>query len=193
MSNLGLHDAIAFANPGQKRSKTMKTGGSETNDHIVVINRVLKFILRAGELHFDVTYVADHLSPFLDVDGAMLSQDFTHFCNNGGRIVHYSEKVACPKYVTILEKLCNENAIFTRMEKLTNVDPKNWTPHHTTLLNNADAHLTRLMLPAEKKCKKRNGTCHMASEELHLATSRLSYWHHLKNRSSPPGTSNKRP
>jgi hypothetical protein len=57
------------------------------------------------------------------------------------------------------------------MEKLAKAHPKNWTPHHTTLLNNADA---------EKKCKKRNGKDHMASEELHLATSRLSYWHHLK-------------
>jgi hypothetical protein len=36
------------------------------------------------------------------------------------------------------------------------------------------------MIRAEKKCKKRNGKGNMASEELHLATSRLSYWHHLK-------------
>jgi hypothetical protein len=56
MSDLGLHDAIAFANPGQTRIKTMKAGGSETNDHILVTNGVLKFILGAGELHFDVLH-----------------------------------------------------------------------------------------------------------------------------------------
>jgi hypothetical protein len=66
------------------------------------------------------------------------------------------------------------------MEKLSKIHPTQWTPHHTTRLNNTNAHLTRLMLRSEKKCKKRNGKSHMASEELHLATSRLSYWHHLK-------------
>jgi hypothetical protein len=70
----------------------MKTSNSETNNHILATNGVLKFILGAGELHFDVTYAADHPSLFLDVNGAMLSQDFTHFCNNGGRNVRKATK-----------------------------------------------------------------------------------------------------
>jgi hypothetical protein len=185
MSDLGLHDAIAFDNPGQTRGETMKTGGTETNDHILITTGVLKSIRSAGELQYDTTYIADHPSLFLNIDGAMLSQNFTHFCNSGSRNIRSNDKKACNKYVAILEKLCKQNAIFTRMDKLLKIHPTKWTPNHTVRLNNADAHLTRLMLRAEKKCKKRNGKGHMASEELHLATSRLSYWHHLK-KSLPP-------
>jgi hypothetical protein len=36
------------------------------------------------------------------------------------------------------------------------------------------------MLRAEKKCKKRKGKGHMYSEDLHLATSRTSYWYQVK-------------
>jgi hypothetical protein len=154
MSDLGLHDAIAYANPGQTRGKTMKTGGTETNDHILVTTGVLKFIRSAGELQYDTTYISDHTSLFLDIDGAMLSQDFTHFCNSGNRNIRSNDKKACNKYVTILEKLCKQNAIFARMDKLSKVHPTQWTPNHTTRNNNTDAHLTRLMLRAEKKMQK---------------------------------------
>jgi hypothetical protein len=36
------------------------------------------------------------------------------------------------------------------------------------------------MKRAENKCKKKRGKGHMYSEELHLATTRISYWHHAK-------------
>jgi hypothetical protein len=86
----------------------------------------------------------------------MLSQDFTHFCNNGGRNVRYSDKVACIKYITLLEKLCTDNSIFSRVDKLYNVNPADWTPRHTATLNNDDAHITCLMIRAGKTCKKIN-------------------------------------
>jgi hypothetical protein len=119
-------------------------------------------------------------SLFLDVDGAMLSQDFTHFCKNEGQNFRYSDKAACRKYINLLEKLCDDNSIFNRVDKLHKKNPEDWTPHQTSALNNVDSHISRLMKRAENKCKKWNSKGHMTSEELQLATSRSSYWHYLK-------------
>jgi uncharacterized Zn-finger protein len=102
MSDLGLHDAIALENKGQTGGETMKTGGSETNDHILVTTGVLNFICSTGELQYDTTYIADHPSLFLDINSAMLSQDFTHFCNNGSRNIISNNKIACHKCMSIL-------------------------------------------------------------------------------------------
>jgi hypothetical protein len=41
------------------------------------------------------------------------------------------------------------------------------------------------MKRAENKCKKKRGKGHMYSEELHLATRRTSYWHHVKKSMLP--------
>jgi hypothetical protein len=100
MSDVGLHDAIAYANPEKTRGKTMKSGGSETNDHILKTGGVLPFITGAGELEYDYTYFADHPSLFLDIDGALLSQDFTHFGNAQCRNLKYNDKTACQDYFT---------------------------------------------------------------------------------------------
>jgi hypothetical protein len=48
MSDVGLHDAIAFASPGRTRGKIMKHRGSEANDHILATGGVLPFIISAG-------------------------------------------------------------------------------------------------------------------------------------------------
>jgi hypothetical protein len=185
MSDVGLHDAIAFANPGRTRGKTMKHSGTEANDHILATGGVLPFIIGAGELEYDYTYIADHPSLFIDIDGSLLSQDFTHFCNDQGRNLKYNDKIACQKYIATLEKLCTDNRIHERATALSLIEPLQWTASHTLKLNNLDNHITRLMLRAEKKCKKRKGKGHMYSEELHLATSRTSYWHHVKKSMLP--------
>jgi hypothetical protein len=153
MSDLGLHDAIVYANPGQTQGKTMKTGGTEKNDHIQITTGAFKLIRSAEELQYDTTYIADHPSLFLNIDGAMLSRDFTHFCNSGNRNIRSNDKKECRKHVTILEKLCKQNAIFAWMDKLSKVHLTQWTPNHNKRLNNTDAHLTRLMLRAEKNAK----------------------------------------
>jgi hypothetical protein len=165
MSDVGMHDAIAYANPGQTRAKTMKKGGSEAVDHILATGGVLGFILAAGEIHYDYTYVSDHPSLFCDVDGAILSGDFTHFSKEQGRKLHYKDKVAVAKYNNLLEKLCEENSINERTDKLCTVSAKDWTPHHTLKLNNLDRHITRLMKRAAKKCRKKRAKGHMYSKE----------------------------
>jgi hypothetical protein len=131
MSDVGLHDAIAYANPGQTRAKTMKEGRSEAVDHILATGGVLGFILAAGELHYDHTYVADHPPLFCDVDGAILSGDFTHFTKEQGGNLRYKDKAAVAKYNDLLEKLCEENAVHERADRLCAVSAADWTPHHT--------------------------------------------------------------
>jgi hypothetical protein len=44
---------------------------------------------------------------------------------------------------------------------LSSIEPDHGTTTHTCKLNNLDSHITRLMLRAEKKCKKRKGKGHM--------------------------------
>jgi hypothetical protein len=73
MSDVGLHDTIAYANPGKTWGKTMKSGGSETNAHILATGGVLPFITDAGQLEYDYTYFTDHPSLFLNIDGALLT------------------------------------------------------------------------------------------------------------------------
>jgi hypothetical protein len=136
MSDVGLHDAIAFANPGRTRGKTMRHGGSESNDHILATVGVLPFIIGAGELEYDYTYVADHPSLFIDINGSLLSQDFTHFCNDQGLNLKYNDKIACQQYIAILEKLCKENRIHERATALNLIEPLLWTTTHTLKLNN---------------------------------------------------------
>jgi hypothetical protein len=176
MSDVGLHDAIAFANPGRMRGKTMKHGGSEANDHILATRGVLPFILGTGELEYDYTYIADHPSLFIDIYGTLLSQDFTYFCNDQGRNLKYNDKIACQEYISILEKLCKQNRIHERATDLSSVEPDQWTTTHTCKLNNIDSHITQLMLRAEKKCKKRKGKGHVKEKDTCRA----------KNSTSPP-------
>jgi hypothetical protein len=150
-SDVGLHDAIAFTNPGRTRNKTMKNGGSEANDHILATGGVLPFIIGSGELEYDYTYIVDHPSLFIDIDGALLSQDFTHFCNDQGRNLEYNDNTACQEYITILETLCKQNRIHEHAADLSSVETDKWTPTPTHKLNNLDSHITRLMIRAEKK------------------------------------------
>jgi hypothetical protein len=185
MSDVGMHDAIAYANPGQTRAKTMKKGGSEAVDHILATSGVLGFILAAGELHYDYTYVSDHPSLFCDVDGAILSGDFTHFSKEQGRNLHYKDKAAVVKYNDLLEKLCEENPIHEITDKLCAVSAEDWTPHQTLKLNNLDRHITLLMKRAAKKCRKQRAKGHMYSEELQMAASRCSYCNHLLKSMQP--------
>jgi hypothetical protein len=185
MSDVGLHDAIAYANPGQTRAKTMKEGGSEAVDHILATCGVLGFILAAGELHYDYTYVSDHPSLFCDVDGAILSGDFTHFTKEQGRNLRYKDKAAVAKYNDLLEKLCEENSVHERADRLCAVSAADWTPHHTLKLNNLDGHITRLIKRAAKKCRKQRAKGHMYSDELLMAASRCSYWNHLLKSMQP--------
>jgi hypothetical protein len=161
MSDIGLHDAIAYANPGTTREKTMKSSGSETNDHILATGGVLPFITGARELEYDYTYFADHPSLFLDIEWALLSQDFTHFCNNQGRNLKYNDKTACQAYVTLIEKLFDLNTIHERTTNLCAIHPEEWRPSDTRKLNNLDAHIMTLMKRAEKLCQKKeaNDTC----------------------------------
>jgi hypothetical protein len=179
MSDVGLHDAVAYANPGQIRAKTMKEGGSEVIDHILATSGVLGFILAAGELHYDYTYVADHPSLFCDVDGAILSGDFTHFIKEQGRNLHYKDKAAVAKYNDLLEKLCEENYIHEITDNLCAVSAEDWTLHHTLKLNNLYRHITRLTKRDAKTCRKQRSKGHMYSEELQMTSSRCSYWNHI--------------
>jgi hypothetical protein len=185
MSDVGMHDAIAYANPGQTGANTVKKGGSEAVDHILATGGVLGFILAAGELNYDYTYVSDHPSLFCDVDGAILSGDFTHFSKEQGRNLHYKDKAAVVKYNDLLEKLCEENSIHERTYKLFTVSTEDWAPHHTLKLNNLDRNITRLMKRAAKKCRKQRAKGHMYSEELQMAASRCSYWNHLLKSMQP--------
>jgi hypothetical protein len=133
MSDVGLHDAIAFPNPGRTRGKTMKHGVSEANDHILATGGVLPFILSAGELGYDYTCVTEHPSLFIDIDGALLSQDFTQFCNYQGRNLKYNDKIACQVYISILEKLCKLNRIHERAAALSGrTTPMDHHPHSQT-------------------------------------------------------------
>jgi hypothetical protein len=141
----------------------MKEGRSESVDHILETGGVLGFILAAGELHYDYTYVVDHPSLFCDVDSAILSGDFTHLSKEQGRNLHYKDKVAVAKYNDLLEKLCEENSVHERADKLCVVSAADWTPHHTLKLNNLDGHITRLMKQAAKKCRKQRAKYHMYS------------------------------
>jgi hypothetical protein len=56
-----------------------------------------------------------------------------------------------------------------------------WTPSHTRKYNNLDNHITSCMLRAELICNK-IGRCngYLWSPDLHLAGSRLSFWHLLQ-------------
>jgi hypothetical protein len=118
MSDVGQHDVITYTNPGQTRAKKMKKGGSEAVDHILATGGVLGFILAAGELHYDYTYVADHPSLFCDVDGAILSGDFTYFSKEQIRNLHYKDNAVVVKYNELLEKISEENSIHARADKL---------------------------------------------------------------------------
>jgi hypothetical protein len=155
MSDVRLHDAIAYANTGKTRGKTTKSGGSETNDHILETGGVLPFITGAGELEYNYTYFADHPSLFLDIDGALLSQDFTHFGNAQGRNLKCNDKIAYQAFVTQIEKLFDLNTIQERTTNLCAIKPEKWRPSDTRKLNNLDAHITTLMKRAEKLCKKK--------------------------------------
>jgi hypothetical protein len=100
-------------------------------------------------------------------------------------------KKASQEYINILETLCKQNAIHERADSLSALCTNDWTPSHTRKLDNLDSHITGLMKRVEKKCKKKKGKIHMYNEELHLATSRTSYWHHVKKSMLP--TRNIRP
>jgi hypothetical protein len=131
----------------------MKSVGSETNDHILATGGVPPFITGAGELEYDYTYLADHPSLFLDIDRALLSQDFTHFGNDQSRNLKYNDKTAFQAYVTHIEKLFNLNTIHERTTNLCAIKPNKWRPSDTRKLNNLDAHITTLMKRAEKLCQ----------------------------------------
>jgi hypothetical protein len=141
MSDVGLHDAISFTNPGRTRGKTMKHGESEASEHILATGGVLPFILGARELNYDYTYVAGHPSLFTDINGALLSQYYTHFCNEQGHNLKYKEKIACQEYISILEKFCKLNPIHARVTALSSVVPLSWTTTHTRKIKNLDSHI----------------------------------------------------
>jgi hypothetical protein len=85
VSDLGLQDALEYANPGQTRVPTMDTG-SEVIDGIYRTSGVLQFIKQAGEFEMNEGFHSDHPALFLDIDAiGLLSNDFSSVLNAPGR------------------------------------------------------------------------------------------------------------
>jgi hypothetical protein len=180
VSDLGLHDALEYANPGQTRAPTMDNG-SEVIDGIYCTAGVLQFIKQAGEFEMNEGFQSDHPALFLDIDATgLLSNDFSAVFNSPGRRLQLQDKDSVTKYIKELTAQFGHNQIEKRCAALSKVPATEWTPSHTTKYNNLDGHITSCMLRAELVCRKLGrGDGYLWSPDLHLAGSQLSYWHLL--------------
>jgi hypothetical protein len=155
----------------------------KTIDYIFITHGLKRFVTQAGEMSRNETNTADHPALFLDLNGKeALSNDFDTIFNFGQnqRKLWNSDRKAVHEYVKILEQLFTDNCIQQRLAALNNTPPNQWTTTHSKKYDTLDQHITRLMLRAERKCKKGNIKSYMWSDDLHLAGSRTSYWNALK-------------
>jgi hypothetical protein len=196
MTDLGLHDALEYANPGLERTSTMK-GKRRVIDYIFITQGLMEWTKQAGDLATGENGMDndDHPSWYLDLDArGILSTNFTIIYNMGQnqRKLWFTEKVAVNLYVKILLQLCKDNEIEKRMNKLNTIKTQAWSPENSRTYNKLDQHITRLMHRAEKKCKKSLPKTFMWSDDLHEAGSQRSYWNALKQSLLPHRNISKR-
>jgi hypothetical protein len=177
ISDLGLHDALEYANPGQTRDPTMNTG-SEVIDGIYCTAGVLQFIKQAGEFEMNEGFQSDHPALFLDINAiGLLSNDFSSIFNAPGRRLQIQDKTSVTNYIAELTTQFKHNHIEQRCDTLSAIPANEWTTNHTKKYNNLDNHITSCMLRAETACRRLNrGNGYLWSPDLHLAGSRLAYW-----------------
>jgi hypothetical protein len=135
VSDLGLHDALEYANPGQTRAPTMDNG-SEVIARIYCTAGVLQFIKQAGEFEMNEVFQSDHPSLFLDIDAiGLLSNDFSSVFNAPGRRLHSKTKTVSQNTSWNLPLNSDTTTSNISAQHFVPSRPKNGlraTPEHTT-------------------------------------------------------------
>jgi hypothetical protein len=81
MADLGIIDALEYANPGIKGKNTM-LHSTDTIDFLFITHGLKKLFNQAGEMARYETNTADHPALFLDLNGqGFLANDFATICN----------------------------------------------------------------------------------------------------------------
>jgi hypothetical protein len=148
MADLGLFDALEYANPGLTWKSTMQNG-TDTIDYLFITHGLKQFVIQAGEMARHETNTADHPALFLDLNGKeALSNDFDTIYNFGQnqRKLWISDRKAVHEYVKILEQLFTDNCIQQRLTALNKTHSNQWTTTQSTKYDTLDQHITRLVL-----------------------------------------------